>query len=108
MIIAAKSRKERMKKRIILLEGHRLISDAILSGAEARCIYFSQIDSLKRLPVHETNAVLYKVQYQHMKIWSDLETPPGIMGRKIITPAKFVYYCVTICCSLFRKKKGKK
>ncbi|XP_041348872.1 rRNA methyltransferase 3, mitochondrial-like isoform X2 [Gigantopelta aegis] len=80
MIIAAKSRKERTKKQIILLEGHRLVSDAIISGAEARCIYFSQLDSLKRFPVHQTSAALYKVQYRHMKFWSDLETPPGIMG----------------------------
>ena len=79
----AKSRKQREKGGIILLEGHRLITDAILAGAVLECLYFTKLEHLHDIPIRETDAALYKVRYQHMKIWSDVETPPGIMGNFI-------------------------
>ncbi|XP_046380531.2 rRNA methyltransferase 3, mitochondrial-like isoform X1 [Haliotis rufescens] len=81
VILAAKSGKEREKKKVVLLEGFRLIRDAIDSGASAKCIYFSDTDFLDRLgAVRLGNMALYKVQYRDIKSWSDTHTPAGIMA----------------------------
>ncbi|KAL8588145.1 hypothetical protein ACOMHN_044115 [Nucella lapillus] len=79
--MAAKSRKEREKSGLILLEGRRLILDSLLAGAQLKYLYFTDASLLTSLPPELVgNADLYKVQYRHLKLWADTQTPAGITG----------------------------
>lgn len=81
VIMSARSRKEREKKGIILLEGRRLILDSIQAGAQLKYLYFSDLSLVASLPQELLkDAALYKVQYKHLKIWADTHTPAGILG----------------------------
>ncbi|XP_022246729.1 rRNA methyltransferase 3, mitochondrial-like isoform X2 [Limulus polyphemus] len=76
-----KSRKKREKKERILLEGRRLISDAISADIHPESIFFSQEQNLREIPLNEVvNVQLFKVSYKQLSLWSDLTTSPGVMG----------------------------
>ncbi|XP_076345486.1 rRNA methyltransferase 3, mitochondrial-like isoform X1 [Tachypleus tridentatus] len=76
-----KSRKKREK---ILLEGRRLISDAISAGIHPESIFFSQEQNLCEIPLEEAvNVQLFKVFYKQLNLWSDLTTSPGVMGLDV-------------------------
>uniref|UniRef100_T1J6G3 RNA 2-O ribose methyltransferase substrate binding domain-containing protein n=1 Tax=Strigamia maritima TaxID=126957 RepID=T1J6G3_STRMM len=76
-----KSRKEREKKNKILLEGKRLIKDAIDAGVVIESIYFNKEDLLSGLGLKNMAGLnLRKVSYGHLKMWSDLSTSPGIIA----------------------------
>lgn len=82
--MSAKSSKDRgVKSRTILLEGKRLVSDAIAAGAVIKSIFFTRIELLDGLPVNELKeqfeSRFYKVKSRHMRVWSDMAAPPGIM-----------------------------
>uniref|UniRef100_A0A0B6Z4J1 tRNA/rRNA methyltransferase SpoU type domain-containing protein n=1 Tax=Arion vulgaris TaxID=1028688 RepID=A0A0B6Z4J1_9EUPU len=80
-ILAAKSSQSKSTSDTILLEGQRLIKDALLLGAQAKSIYFCDPTILNDLPHHLLKDVgLYKILYRDMKIWSDATTPAGILG----------------------------
>lgn len=65
----------------ILLEGQRLIRDALVLGAQAKSIYFCDPAVLESLPIHLLkDFALYKILYRDMKTWSDTTTPAGILG----------------------------
>ncbi|KAK7483729.1 hypothetical protein BaRGS_00025050 [Batillaria attramentaria] len=81
VLMTARSRKEREKKGIILLEGRRLILDSLKAGAHLKYLYFSDLSLVAGLPQELLrDADLYKVQYRHLKIWADTHTPAGILG----------------------------
>jgi len=71
----------REKKGLILLEGQRLISDAIDAGVHVKSLYFSKVETLQTIPWQQTQCNLYKVQQRQMKLWSDVVTPSGVMGN---------------------------
>ncbi|KAM7067794.1 rRNA methyltransferase 3, mitochondrial isoform 1-T1 [Molossus nigricans] len=76
-----KSRPFREKQGKILLEGRRLIADALKAGAVPKIFFFSRVEYLKELPVDKLKGVsLIKVKFEDIKEWSDLVTPQGIMG----------------------------
>uniref|UniRef100_G3THE4 Mitochondrial rRNA methyltransferase 3 n=1 Tax=Loxodonta africana TaxID=9785 RepID=G3THE4_LOXAF len=76
-----KSRPFREKKGKILLEGRRLIADALKAGAVPKTFFFSRLEYIKELPVDKLKSVsLIKVKFEDIKDWSDLVTPQGIMG----------------------------
>ncbi|XP_002736012.2 rRNA methyltransferase 3A, mitochondrial-like [Saccoglossus kowalevskii] len=75
-----RSRKYREQTKKVLLEGRRLIIDAILAGAECHTIYFSRVESLEGIPWYETDAELLRIPYKEVKLWSDVVTPQGIMA----------------------------
>ncbi|XP_004433390.1 PREDICTED: rRNA methyltransferase 3, mitochondrial isoform X1 [Ceratotherium simum simum] len=76
-----KSRPFREKQGKILLEGRRLIADALKAGAVPKVFFFSRLDYIKELPVDKLKGVsLIKVKFEDIKDWSDLVTPQGIMG----------------------------
>ncbi|CAL1535462.1 unnamed protein product [Lymnaea stagnalis] len=80
-IIEAKSSKAGSTSTNIILEGQRLIKDALLLGATPRCLYFCETQILDDLPAHHLKGVpLYKILYKDMKTWSDTTTPSGILG----------------------------
>ncbi|XP_027480590.1 rRNA methyltransferase 3, mitochondrial isoform X2 [Zalophus californianus] len=76
-----KSRPFREKQGKILLEGRRLIADALKAGAVPKVFFFSRLEYIKELPIDKLKGVsLIKVKFEDIKDWSDLVTPQGIMG----------------------------
>lgn len=64
----------------ILLEGYRLIRDAIRSGGQVLYLLFSSPDILRKIPEHEKIPNVYFVPHRTLKQWSRLKTPPGILA----------------------------
>ncbi|XP_059143298.1 rRNA methyltransferase 3, mitochondrial-like [Physella acuta] len=80
-VIEAKSTGHNKTSDLIVLEGQRLIKDALKMGAKAKCIYFCEFDVLDGLtPELLQDVNLYKILYRDMKVWSDTKTPSGILG----------------------------
>lgn len=81
-----KSRPFREKQGKILLEGRRLIADALKAGAVPKVFFFSRLEYIKELPIEKLKGVsLIKVKFEDIKDWSDLVTPQGIMGQWLFT-----------------------
>ncbi|NXK86679.1 MRM3 methyltransferase, partial [Formicarius rufipectus] len=81
VVTIAKSKKFRDNHGKVLLEGHRLIKDALQAGAVPQTLFFSTVGHLKELPEAEIKrASLVKVKFEDIKIWSDLVTPQGLLG----------------------------
>lgn len=82
MVTIAKSKKFRDHHGKVLLEGHRLIKDALEAGAVLQTLFFSSVGHLKELPEAELKrANLVKVKFEDIKSWSDLVTPQGLIGK---------------------------
>ncbi|XP_010212817.1 PREDICTED: rRNA methyltransferase 3, mitochondrial [Tinamus guttatus] len=81
VVTVAKSRKFREQHGKVLLEGPRLIRDALEAGAALRTLFFSTVEHLKALPEAKLKgANLVKVKFEDVKSWSDLVTPQGLLG----------------------------
>ncbi|NXL43068.1 MRM3 methyltransferase, partial [Podilymbus podiceps] len=81
VVTVAKSKKFRDHHGKVLLEGHRLIRDALEAGAALQTLFFSTVGQLKELPEAELKrANLVKVKFEDIKIWSDLIAPQGLIG----------------------------
>ncbi|TKC47484.1 hypothetical protein EI555_018937 [Monodon monoceros] len=81
VMTVVKSRQFREKQGKILLEGRRLIADALKAGAVPKVFFFSRLEYIKELPIEKLKGVsLIKVKFEDIKDWSDLVTPQGIMG----------------------------
>ncbi|KAM6110865.1 rRNA methyltransferase 3, mitochondrial [Pterocles gutturalis] len=81
VVTIAKSKKFRDNHGKVLLEGHRLIKDALEAGAVLQTLFFSTVGHLKELPEAELKrANLVKVKFEDIKSWSDLITPQGLIG----------------------------
>lgn len=74
--------KNNMKKRTkILLEGKRLIREALQRGCHMEYLLFSQLSDVEDLKAYLPKVgKLYKMPYREIQSWSDLTTTPGIMG----------------------------
>ncbi|XP_046740898.1 rRNA methyltransferase 3A, mitochondrial [Diprion similis] len=79
MQIIRSRKKEKADKRI-LLEGFRLIEDAIKAGCMPEIIIFSRTADIAKIPLPKDGVKLYKLPYRTIQLWSDLTTSPGIMG----------------------------
>ncbi|NXL55906.1 MRM3 methyltransferase, partial [Chordeiles acutipennis] len=80
-VTIAKSKKFRDHHGKVLLEGQRLIKDALEAGAVLQTLFFSTVGHLKELPEAELKrANLVKVKFEDIKSWSDLVTPQGLIG----------------------------
>lgn len=78
---SVKSSKARKASGKILLEGERLIADAMKAGVQAEALFFSNTELLASLPLqNQTDCKLYQVRHNIIQLWSDLSTSPGIMG----------------------------
>ncbi|XP_027759144.1 rRNA methyltransferase 3, mitochondrial [Empidonax traillii] len=81
VVTIAKSKKFRDNHGKVLLEGQRLIKDALEAGAVPQTLFFSTVGHLKELPEAEIKrASLVKVKFEDIKVWSDLVTPQGLLG----------------------------
>lgn len=82
MASIGRSRAFRDKEGMVLLEGRRLICDALAAGASPQKLFFSAVERLQELPLDKLQqAKLIKVKYEDMKTWSDLVTPQGVIGQ---------------------------
>ncbi|NXC81908.1 MRM3 methyltransferase, partial [Cercotrichas coryphoeus] len=102
VVTIAKSKKFRDNHGKVLLEGHRLIKDALEAGAVPQTLFFSTVGHLKLLPEAEIKrASLVKVKFEDIKIWSDLVTPQGLLGIfSKPDPAKMSYPAAQLANSL--------
>ncbi|KAF1662631.1 rRNA methyltransferase 3, mitochondrial, partial [Aptenodytes patagonicus] len=81
VVTIAKSKKFRDHHGKVVLEGHRLIKDALEAGAVLQSLFFSTVGHLKELPEAKLKrANLVKVKFEDIKSWSDLITPQGLIG----------------------------
>lgn len=81
----ARSKKLREQQGKILLEGRRLISDALDAGAFPLAVFFSTVKTLQELPVNKlTQANLVKVNLQDVQIYPDLEVAGDMIGNVLI------------------------
>ncbi|XP_059722254.1 rRNA methyltransferase 3, mitochondrial [Haemorhous mexicanus] len=102
VVTIAKSKKFRDNHGKVLLEGHRLIKDALEAGAVPQTLFFSTVGHLKQLPEAEIKrASLVKVKFEDVKTWSDLVTPQGLLGIfSKPDPAKMSYPAAQLANSL--------
>ncbi|XP_060114999.1 rRNA methyltransferase 3, mitochondrial [Heteronotia binoei] len=81
VVTIAKSRSFRERHGKILLEGRRLITDALAAGAVPQTLFFSFVEHLQELPTAQLKrASLVKVRVEDIKTWSDVITPQGVIG----------------------------
>ncbi|XP_062275656.1 rRNA methyltransferase 3A, mitochondrial [Scomber scombrus] len=81
VVSVARSRTFREHQGKILLEGRRLICDALNAGARPQMVFFSTVDRLRELPLDKLRgATLVKVKFEDIKIWSDLVAPQGVIA----------------------------
>ncbi|XP_030237280.1 rRNA methyltransferase 3A, mitochondrial [Gadus morhua] len=81
VVSIARSRTFREHQGKILLEGKRLICDALEAGAHPQMVFFSRVEKLCELPLDKLKrATLVKVKFEEIKIWSELVAPQGVMA----------------------------
>ena len=65
-----------------MLEGRHLILFALKAGVKMKQLYFSGSEVMQDFPLEEISGIpLYKVTYRQMKLWTDVDTPQGLVGR---------------------------
>ncbi|KAG8451765.1 hypothetical protein GDO86_003819 [Hymenochirus boettgeri] len=81
VVTIAKSKNFRDRHGQVLLEGRRLLMDALEAGAVLQTLFFSRVDNLNEFPQDKLKKVnLVKVKFEDVKIWSDVVAPQGLMG----------------------------
>lgn len=81
LLLAVKSRKTRVKKHQLLIEGRRLILEALSVGLEVEYILFSDLEEIQTIKEHLPSTIkLLKVPQTDLRFWSNLSTCPGVMG----------------------------
>ncbi|XP_034025066.1 rRNA methyltransferase 3A, mitochondrial [Thalassophryne amazonica] len=81
VVSIVRSRTFREQQGKILLEGRRLICDALEAGAQPQMVFFSRVERLKELPQDELKkATMIKVKFEEIKIWSDVVAPQGVIA----------------------------
>lgn len=120
MLITARSKKRRDKDRQIIVEGRRLILEALEGKLQLKSIIFSQKENLAEMKEQVAKALkrnkssqIYKVPHHDLKTWSTLSTPPGVMAVferpdvnntiKRLTNANVQPLPVTVVCDNIRE-----
>ncbi|KAK4876211.1 hypothetical protein RN001_012633 [Aquatica leii] len=82
LLLTVKSRRQQIKQDLALLEGKRLIKEALQAKCILKNLIFSRVSDLEDLKAYlpKTGARILKMPYREIQIWSDLSTTPGIMG----------------------------
>ncbi|XP_018319672.1 rRNA methyltransferase 3, mitochondrial [Agrilus planipennis] len=82
ILTTVKSHKHKKKEGLSLLEGKRMIVEALKANCSLKYLLFSRtkdVECIKKyLP--KFGVKILKVPYREMQMWSDLVTTPGIMG----------------------------
>ncbi|XP_032514030.2 rRNA methyltransferase 3, mitochondrial [Danaus plexippus] len=65
-----------------MVEGWRLIVDGLEAKCALRYVIFSQLEDLNKLRpfLPDTGVKFYKIPYKEIELWSNVDTPPGIIG----------------------------
>lgn len=79
-MIDVKTKKRREENGQMLLEGFRLIEDAIQAGVVPKVIFFNRLSDVLQLSLPK-EVKLYKIPYRTIQLWSNLTTSPGIIGE---------------------------
>lgn len=76
------SKRERQESSLVVVEGTRIINDALRAGLKPDVLVFSRVKLLRGLNLDPegTDYDCYHVPYNNIKLWSDLTTPTGIMA----------------------------
>ena len=75
------SKKDRLSSDSLVLEGTRMIKDAISHGFSPSVLVFSREKAVWQLDLpKDTPVKLYHIPYNNIKMWTDLTTSPGIMA----------------------------
>ncbi|XP_045445545.1 rRNA methyltransferase 3, mitochondrial isoform X1 [Melitaea cinxia] len=82
LLVKLKSKKERLRAGQMLVEGWRLIVDGLEANCVLKYVIFSRTEDLNNLRpfLPKTGVQFYKIPYNDISIWSDVETSPGIFG----------------------------
>lgn len=81
-MLMVKSSKARKINKKILLEGERLIGDALKSGITAEALFYSRRELIDSLPTPiRPPTKVYEIDHNKIQLWSELTTSPGIMGE---------------------------
>ena len=100
MVKSCKARKAHGK---IMLEGERLIGDAIKAGITAEALFCSRKELIESLPRQMSPSTpVYLVNYNKIQLWSELTTSPGIMGNFFLFLATFLACIFKLFLFLFR------
>ena len=79
------AKKSDQEKPLILLEGKRIIQDAMNAGFYPKTFVFSRLNLLGDIPFDTSkNINMVQIPYKNIKVWSDLSTSPGIMGKDFV------------------------
>ena len=86
MLTAVKTKRQRYSNMMIMLEGKRLITEALTADVEPLLILFSRKKLLKGLPLDPTHiqperTIVHRLHHRFMRTWSSLTTSPGIIGE---------------------------
>lgn len=79
LMIDIKTKKKREESNQMLLEGVRLIEDALLAGVKPKAIFFNRLSDILSLSLPK-GVKLYKIPYRTIQLWSNLTASPGIIG----------------------------
>ncbi|XP_012223397.1 rRNA methyltransferase 3, mitochondrial [Linepithema humile] len=79
LMIQVKARNKKEKNQLMLLEGFRLLEDALQAGVKPKVIFFSRLSDVLKLQLPQ-EVLLYKIPYRTIQLWSNLTTSPGIVG----------------------------
>lgn len=89
---------------LLVVEGINMIRDAIKLDAKMTHIYFTQRQLLKEIPYRSTisDSQIFYVTYENMKKFSNLKTPPGIMGKLLcyIILCHYMYITISIAIAV--------
>ncbi|VDP37455.1 unnamed protein product [Soboliphyme baturini] len=74
------SKKGRRALGKLLLEGVRLVSEALICGLNLNSVYFCDPKILGQLPANFDRSKCFKISGERMSAWSVMDTPPGVLG----------------------------
>lgn len=116
LLITVRSKKRRDKDRQIVVEGRRLILEALECGLTLKNLIFSQKEALLEIKdqisksQNENAAQIYKVPHHDLKTWSTLTTPPGVIAifdrptpHGMRQLSKTTAYPITVVCDNIRE-----
>ncbi len=70
----------------VLVEGKRLIIDAMKAGLHPSIFLFSRLNLLSGYPFDlSRDLAMYQIPYRNIKAWSELKSHPGVMGKIKVT-----------------------
>lgn len=83
-MLMTKSKKFRIQNHLLMIEGRRLLLDALDAGLPLKYILFSRHDQLAKIKekLHEYDAKpeIIRVPHHDLSFWSVMTTCPGIIG----------------------------